>query len=587
MTSTSTGGGPGVRFQPDEKPPWPLAGGLALQYCILALGGIVLTVAIVIRSAESSEAYLAWGAFGALLVSGIATIIQSARLGRLGAGYVLTMGTSGAFIAVSVAALQQGGPILLATLVIASSLFQFLLAERLSLLRRILTPTVAGTVVMLIAVNVMPFLFDFLDNVPAGTEPMAAPVTVLATLGVTLAVMLRFTGPARLWGPLIGIVAGCVAASFYGLLDGGPVGKAMWVGVPVAGAPGLGFDFGPAFWALLPAYTFVTLVGAIETIGDAVGIQRVSWRDRRATDYRAVQGAVAADGLGNLLSGLFATVPNTTYSSSVSIVEITGIAARRVGVCIGLIFCALAFLPKVTQLLLVIPDPVIGAYAMVIIAVLFMLGTRIVLQDGIDYRKATIVGFSFWVGVGFQSGEIPTDGLSPFLQQMLGNGMTSGGLTALLLTAFMELTGRRRVRMQAALTVDSLPEIQRFLGDFAGRKGLGDETSGRLAHAAEETLLLLIREAEDDGKPGGRRLRLTARSNAGGIELEFLAAGGEGNIEDRLAVIGGHVAEAPGEHEFSLRLLRHLATSVQHHKYADTDVVTVQVDPAARVTAIS
>ena len=580
MASPPTTAEPGVRFEPDEKPPWPIAAGLALQYSILALGGVVLTVAIVFRSAETSETYLAWGAFGALLVSGLSTIVQVRRFGWLGSGYVLTMGTSGAFMAVSVAALQQGGPALLATLVIISSLFQFLLAGHLSLLRRILTPTVAGTVIMLIAVNVMPFLFDFLDNVPAGSDPLAAPVTVLTTLVVTLVVMLRFTGPARLWGPLIGIVAGCIAGAFFGLIDGGPVADAALVGVPVAGWPGLGFDFGPAFWAILPAYIFVTLVGAIETIGDAIGIQRVSWRKPRATDYRAVQGAVAADGLGNLLSGIFATVPNTTYSSSVSVVEITGIAARRVGVCIGLIFCVLAFLPKVTQLLLVIPDPVIGAYAMVIIAVLFMLGTRIVIQDGMDYRKATIVGLSFWVGVGFQSGEISTAGLPSFLQQMLDNGMTSGGLTALLLTAFMELTGPRRLRMQTTLQVESLTEIQQFLEGFAKRRGLGDEMAGRLVHAAEETLLLLIGEAEEDEALGQRRLRLTARTDAGGAELEFLSASGEGNIEDHMAVMGGHMAEAPAEHEFSLRLLRHLATSVQHHKYADTDVVTVRVDPS-------
>ena len=581
MAAPLDAAGSTVRYEPDEKPAWPLSVGLALQYCVIALGGVVLTVAIVVRSAGSGEEYLAWAAFGALLVSGTATIFQVLRVGPLGSGYVLIMGTSGAFIAVSVAALQQGGPGLLATLVIASSLFQFLLAGRLSLLRRILTPTVAGTVVMLIAVNVMPFLFDFLDDVPAGSDPLAAPVTVLATLVVTLVMMLRFTGAIRLWGPLIGIVAGCVAASFYGLMDTGPVGEALWVGVPAAGWPGLRFDFGAAFWALLPAYTFVTLVGAIETIGDAVGIQRVSWRSPRATDYRAVQGAVAADGLGNLLSGLFSTVPNTTYSSSVSIVEITGLAARRVGVCIGLIFCALAFLPKITQLLLIIPDPVIGAYAMVIIAVLFMVGTRIVLQDGMDYRKATIVGFSFWVGVGCQNGQIPIDGLPPFLQQMLGNGMTSGGLTALLLTGFMELAGPRRVRMTTTLRMESLPKIRRFLEDFADRGGLGGETARRLVHAAEETLLLLTGEVGEDDAPAGRRLRLTARAEAGGAEVEFLAAGGEGNIEDSLAVIGGeHAAESPAEHEFSMRLLRHLATSVRHHKYADTDVVTLRVDPA-------
>ena len=570
-----------VRYEPDELPPWPLAVGLALQYSILALGGIVLTVAIVLRSAESGEAYLAWGAFGALMVCGLASIVQVLRLGRLGSGYVLIMGTSGAFIAVSVAALVQGGPALLTTLVIVSSLFQFLLAGRLSILRRIITPTVAGTVIMLIAVNVMPFLFDFQDNVPPGASPLAAPVTVLATLIVTLAIMLKFTGPVRLWGPLIGIAAGCTAASFFGLIDTTTLGQAAWVGVPAAGWPGLGLDFSAAFWAILPAYTFVTLVGAIETVGDAVAVQRVSWREPRATDYRAVQGAVAADGLGNLLSGLFATVPNTTYSSSVSIVEITGIAARRVGVCIGIIFCALAFLPKVTALLLIIPDPVIGAYAMVIIAVLFVLGTRIVVQDGMDYRKATIVGVSFWVGAGFQSGAISTEGLTPFLQQMLNNGMTSGGLTALALTAFMELTGPRRVRMETALEVGSLPKIQQFLESFANRKGLGAETGLRLGHAAEETLLLLIEDGEGEASAGPRRLRLTARTDSGGVEMEFLAASGEGNIEDRMAVLGGHAAEEPGEHEISLRLLRHLATSVHHHKYQDADIVTVRVEAAA------
>ena len=38
--------------------------------------------------------------------------------------------------------------------------------------------------------------------------------------------------------------------------------------------PGFDLEFGPVFWGLLPAFVFVTLVGAIETVGDAVAIQR-------------------------------------------------------------------------------------------------------------------------------------------------------------------------------------------------------------------------------------------------------------------------------------------------------------------------
>ena len=571
----------GLRYQADETPSYPVSFGLAFQYVLLNIAGIVITVAIVVRAGGGTESYLTWAAFAVLVVCGITTIIQARRLGRIGAGYILLMGTSGAFIAVSVTALAQGGPALLATMVVVSSLFQFALAARLSLLRRIITPTVAGTVIMLIAVTVMPIAFDLMFQAPEGAATMAAPVTAFATTLVTLVIVLRATGAMRLWGAVIGIVAGCLIAAGFGLYDLGIVADALWIGVPLAGWPGFDFSFDATFWSLLPAFVFVTLVGAIETIGDGMAIQRVSWRRRRATDFRAVQGAVAADGVGNLLSGLLATVPNTTYSNSVSIVEITGIAARRVGVCIGLIFVGLAFFPKATALLLAIPNPVIGAYVLVLIAILFVLGVEMVVQDGIDYRKATIVGVSFWIGAGFQSGQIPSEYLGSWAGTLLENGMTSGGLCAILLSAFMELTGPRRRRMETKLDIAALPTIRKFLEGFASRSRMGDGITGRLTLAAEETLLVLLKQIEEDDVFGERRLRVTARAESGGAEIEFLAAAGEGNIEDRMAVIGGQAAEGSAEQEFSLRLLRHLATSVRHQKYHDADILSIRVDPSA------
>ena len=80
--------------------------------------------------------------------------------------------------------------------------------------------------------------------------------------------------------------------------------EAPWIGVPTGGWPGFDLEFGTAFWGLLPAFVFVTLIGATETIGDSIAIQQVASRKPRAVDFRAVQGAVAADGAGNVLSGL-------------------------------------------------------------------------------------------------------------------------------------------------------------------------------------------------------------------------------------------------------------------------------------------
>lgn len=303
-----------IRYEADDRPPLALTAGLGLQFAILAIAGIVLTPAIVIRSAGGTDEYLSWAVFAAAAISGVSTILQAVRVGRIGSGYVLLMGTSGAFIAVCVTALQKGGPGLLATLVIASSLFQFLLAAKLSIFRRLLTPTVAGTVVMLIAVTVMPLVFDMVTVSPEGKSSWSAPASALAAMIVIIVIALTATRSMRLWAPVIGIAAGSVVAAMFGLYDTDKVADASWIGLPEGGWHGYDLGFAGDFWGLLPAFVFVTLIGAVETIGDSVAIQRVSWRRPRAVDYRSVQGAVAADGTGNLLSGIAGTMPNTTYS---------------------------------------------------------------------------------------------------------------------------------------------------------------------------------------------------------------------------------------------------------------------------------
>ncbi len=566
-----------VRYEPNEKLPQPLALGLGLQFAVLCLAGIVLTPAIVIRAGGGTESYLSWAVFAAVAISGITTILQAVRVGRIGAGYVLVMGTSATFIAVCIAAIAQGGPALLATLVIASSLFQFALSGRLSLLRRILTPTVSGTVIMLIAVTVMPYAWDMIGEAPEGASPLAAPFTAAVTILLICGIALRGSAVMRLWAPVVGVVVGSLVAGWFGLYDTARVAEAGWFGLPQGDWPGLDLSFGPAFWGLLPAFVFATLVGAIETIGDALAIQRVSWRKPGAADFRAVQGAVAADGTGNLLSGLAGTVPNTTYSSSISVTELTGVAARRVGIAVGLVFLASALLPKLLALILAIPGPVVAAYVIVLMAMLFMVGIKLVLQDGMGYRNGLICGIAFWLGTGFQAGVIFPEFFSEFAGGMLQNGMTAGGLAAILMTLFVELTSPRRSRIQVEFGVAALPEITKFLGAFAARSGWKGAMTHRLEAASEETLLTLLGQ-RDEEQNAGRRLLLIAHKEGAGAVLEFIATPGEGNVEDRIALLAEQTSEVAVEQEVSLRLLRALASSVRHQQYHDTDIVTVHVD---------
>ena len=434
---------------------------------------------------------------------------------------------------------------------------------------------------MLIPVTLAPVILGRLANVPEGVSPAAAPVTVGVTLLVIVVTALRGSSLWRLWGPIVGIVAGSVIGGLaFGLYDTGSVREAAWIGLPPIAYPGLDLRFGPEFWTLLPAFVLVTVVGAMATLGDGVAIQRVSWRRPRAIDFRAIQGAMSADGLGNLLSGLAGTLPNTTYATGISIVELTGVAARSVGVCIGLIFVAIAFIPKFLAVIIAIPGPVIAGYFVLLVAKLFTFGIEILQHDGLDPRRGLMVGLAFWLGLAFQLDWIFPEYFQGPWSEMLGSAITVGGLTVISLTLFDELMGPRRRRLRVALGGDAFPKIDAFLAKVGARRRWSEEMIERVRAVGAETLLLLIRREEERTAGDGRRLLLVAGGEHDAAVLEFIAATDETNLEDQMALLGERTVGARMEQEVSLRLLRHYASSVRHNQYHDTDVVTVRVESA-------
>ena len=155
------------------------------------------------------------------------------------------------------------------------------------------------------------------------------------------------------------------------------------------------------------------------------------------------------------------------------------------------------------------------------------------------------------------------------------------GLVALLLTLFVELAKPRPKRTELPFAASGLPELRRFLAEFAARSGWDERMTDRLDTAGEETVLTLLQQEEGRGDRAPRRLFLVASKDEEGAVLEFLAGSGNGNVQDRIALLGEQGAGPPSEQEFSLRLLRHVASSVHHQQYHDTDIVTVLVKAPA------
>ena len=569
-----------IRYEPDEPCPPLIALGVGLQGVMLVLATIVLIVAITARAGDQDDAYVTWAVFASLVIAGGLTALQAARFWRLGAGHLLIMGPTPNYVAISVLALTAGGPGLLASLTVAAALFYIVMSLWLPLLRRILTPVVSGTVLMLLAATILPIALDRVNEVPEDAPTAAGPTVALVTLAALVLLSVRVSGSWRIWSPLIAIAAGCAAAVPFGAYDLQHVGDAAWVGLPEGGLTGLDLTPGVEFWALLPAFVVVALVGSVKNIGDCVAIQQVSWRKPRVTDFRLVQGSLNTNGLGILMSGLAGTPPTSVYSSSSpALVNLTGVAARRVGYAIGLLMVALSLLPKVAAVLLAIPSPVMGAYLITAIGVLFVSGIQTVVTDGLDRGKALTVGIAFSLGVGLDSQTIGAELLGDTWGPLIDNGMLAGAVAAVVMTRFVEMTTRgRRARLEARLRQSAVTEIDEFLRSFATDIGWDDPAAQRLRAAGEETLMSLLPQAEDrtDDEP---RLIVAARHSGATVELEFLAVFDDQNLEDRLAHLSEESQSTSGldEGQISLRLLRHYASSVHHQKFHGLDVVTVQV----------
>ncbi len=571
------------RYEADDKPPLLSSLGYGLQFSLIASATLLVTPVIVANAADRGGSYVTWMVFASLVVVGLSTIIQVRKLGFVGAGAVLPMFTAAFAIPFCITALVDGGPATLTTLVVLSAIVQLLVSRWLFILRRFVTPTVGGTVMMILSITLASVVFDLLDEATSA-DPEEASLTALATMVVAAALMLRGSAFLRFWGPLAGIVVGCIVAGALGIFDTGRITAANWVGVP-SESPGLRLDFSVDFWTLVPAFLFLGVIIAIQANGAAIAMQRVAWRDNRAVSFRGVQGAVAGAGASNLLAGLAGTVPNAINPAMVSFTQITGVAARRVGYFIGAILIIVAFLPKVSAVLSSIPGPVMTGYLIMVTGALFVEGARTVIQNEQSQEKIAVAGVCFWIAASFQFELFHLPDIGAVGNALLKSGITTGGLAAIVMILYLELTNPRRMRFRSQLNVDALPELNEFITRFARRRNWDSAMQERLTAVAEETLLTLapldlsLGGDEEEKPEDERQLVVLASSEGTTADLEFIGGGAGANLEDQIRQIQEHDSLTAVEEELSLVLLRSYAESVTHQQYHDTDIITVRVVP--------
>ena len=387
---------------PNATPPLAQAVPLGLQH-VLAMFASNVTPSIIVAGAAGlafggpEQVYLIQMA---MLFAGIATLFQTVGIGPVGARLPIMQGTSFAFVGVLAGVAATQGLSVALTACLIGGVIHFLLGSVIQHIRWLFPPLITGLVILAIGLYLIPVAIKYAAG-GAATFQMEAESfgslmhwSVALTVVIVALVLKFFTkGIISNAAILIGLIAGYLLAMALGMVNFGAVGKAAFFMAPQPLPYGFEFSLGAVI-----AVTLVSIVSAIETVGDASATTKAG-AGREATD-KEISGATYADGLGTAVAAVFGGLPNTSFSQNVGIVGMTGIMSRHV-VTIGALFLIVCgLLPKIGAIIASMPLPVLGGGVIVMFGMVASAGLNVLSEVKMNRRNMVIIAVSLAVGLG-------------------------------------------------------------------------------------------------------------------------------------------------------------------------------------------
>lgn len=434
---------PGVIRDPDVTPPLRQAVPYALQHVLAMFAGNItppIIIAGVIGATVEEKIFLIQVA---LFVAGVATLLQSVGVWRVGARLPIVQGTSFGFLPVVLPlAGSMGLPAVLGASFIAG-LVQIVFGAFLKKIRHWFSPLVIGIVILLIGLTLMPVGLNYAAG-GVGAEDFAAPHNLLIAglvLLVTIVCHQYGRGLLSAASVLVGLVVGYVVAALGGFVDFSSVSEAAWVAIPKPLA--FGMEFSPT---AIIGMVLIMLVVGLETIGNIAGIT-VGGAGRAPTS-RELSGGVMADGVGTAFAALFNTLPNTAFAQNVGLVAFSGVVSRHVVTIGGIILIALGLFPKLGGVVAAMPQAVLGGAAVVMFGMIAGAGIKMLASVELNQRNLLIIAVSLTMGVGLPLVEGITEAFPHDVALLIESGLVPAAVFGIVLDAILpgrshEMTAQR------------------------------------------------------------------------------------------------------------------------------------------------
>jgi xanthine permease len=444
---------PPLRHPVDRRPAWGPLLLLGAQHVLVMYTGSIAVPLLFGAATGLPHATVALLIEADLLVAGLVTLLQSVGVGRvLGVRLPIVAGAGFSAVSPMILIAQEYGMPAVYGAMLASGVFGLLVAAPFARLARYFPPLVGGTVITVIGLS----LLGVGTEMVAGSDPAApeygAPVRLLLAGGVlvlVVALMRLSRGFLGQVAVLVGMVAGTVAAVVLGRADFSQAAGAPWLGLPEP------FHFGPPQFPVAAVLSMCVVMLVIFTESTAGMLAVAEMTDRPLSTGDLGRG-LAADGLSGVLAGAMNSFPDTVFAENLGLVEMTRVRSRWVTAVAGVLLIVLGCVPRLGSLVAALPEPVVGAAALVMFAMVAGVGIRILRHVEFEGTSNLLI-----VAVSLVAGMVPVtaphiyDRLPAGARIVFGSAITCTALCAFTLNLLFHHVPRRRRTPPVPDAVDS------------------------------------------------------------------------------------------------------------------------------------
>lgn len=412
-----------------------------LQHVLAMYAGVIAVPLILATAIGLPQEQIVYVINASFLMCGVATLIQTLGFWKFGVRLPIVQGTTFASVTPMILIGQAYGLQGIYGSIIVAGLLTILAAPYFSKLLRFFPPVVAGSVITVIGLSLMPVAIRW----AGGGDPTAKSFGNVGNVALAFGVLVLILAITRIFGGFIGrtailpgLIIGTTFAAIIGLADFSRLGDASWLGVSTP------FNFGLPIFAVVPivSMTLVMLIVMVETTADILAIGEVTERSVGADD---VARGLRADGFSTALAGVFNAFPFTAaFAQNVGLVRFSNAKSRFVVAVGGRILVLLGLLPKLAALVAAIPLPVLGGAGLVLFGTVAAAGVQTLSRvDLTQTRNLIIVAVS--VVFGIIPATIPEfyDKFPQAVRLVFESGITAASIAAILLNIVFNVIGNK------------------------------------------------------------------------------------------------------------------------------------------------